>query len=211
MNVLINELPTEWNGYKVNTSFRIGLQISILIYDKDIPDYEKNIIIEELLFSDPKLDENGNEVYDDDVLVTEMRKHPDGEDYKECFNWFMNGWAQEKGKAAEQRTVDYNKDQWRIYADFRQIYHINLNEVDMHWWEFMGLLWNMPYKLSSFLTVKNVREKKVTSKMSSEERNSIKEAQKIYAIEQPEKVKKLNSEEQGNYDSFWEFRNQSKK
>ena len=33
-NVMLDNLPTEWNGYKVNTDFRIGMQIYILQYDQ---------------------------------------------------------------------------------------------------------------------------------------------------------------------------------
>ena len=41
INVMLDPLPVEWNGYKVNTDFRIGIQIYILQYDKDLNKFEK--------------------------------------------------------------------------------------------------------------------------------------------------------------------------
>ena len=89
------------------------------------------------------------------------------------------------------RLMDFNNDQWRIYADFRQIYGINLNEADLHWWEFMGMLWNMPQRQSSFLQVVDIRRKKLKSKMSKEERESIRNAQYIYGLEEKKEKKRV--------------------
>ena len=34
INVMLDPLPEEWNWYKVNTSFRIGIQVFLVQYDK---------------------------------------------------------------------------------------------------------------------------------------------------------------------------------
>ena len=44
INVMLDPLPEEWNGYKVNTSFRIGIQVSLAQYDKYLNKYEKGSI-----------------------------------------------------------------------------------------------------------------------------------------------------------------------
>ena len=208
MNVLLNELPEEWNGYKVNTSFRIGVQLSILQYDKTIPGYEKNGLIVSLMFDELNL-KDGKEQYDKyGCLKTITRDHPAGKELGECYFWFMNGWVTETGSSNKQRTLDFEKDQWRIYADFRQFYGINLNEVDMHWWEFMGMLWNMPYKTSSFLQVVNIRGKEIKPKMSLGEKESIRKAQAVYSLEQPKE--ELPPEKQENKDSYWDFMDKAK-
>lgn len=168
INVMLDPLPTQWNGFEINTSFRIGIQIFILEYDKELSNYEKSLHIVDLMFDD--------------------RPHPYGEELQECITWFLNGWFHDKpGSSKDNRKlVDYDIDQWRIYADFMKIYGIDLSLDEMHWWTFNGLLWNMPYKQSAFMDVINIRKKKIEAKMSAKEKEAIAEAQKIYGLEQPE-------------------------
>lgn len=163
-NVLYEELPEEWNGYPINWWFQVGIQLYLVYEDRELEEFERTEIILELLFPDEK---------------------PPMKEIEECINWFLNGWCQDKSplKTEKKRYMDFNKDQWRIYADFRQIYGINLNEADLHWWEFMGMLWNMPQKQSSFLQVIEIRRKKIKAKMSKEEKAAIKEAQYIYSLD----------------------------
>ena len=184
INVLLDPLPTEWNGYQINTWFQIGIQISLILYDNSMNTYEKNAILTELLFDD--------------------RDHPQGEELDECIEWFVSGWFHDNPGSSKdkRRLVDYDIDQWRIYADFQQIYGIDLSTADMHWWTFCGLLWNMPYKYSSFLHVIEIRQKKITAKMDKEEKKTIREAQRIYSLEQPEKKKEYTPEETQAIDDF---------
>lgn len=163
-NVLYEPLPEEWNGYPLNTWFQIGIQMYLVSEDAKLADFEKTQIIAELLFPD---------------------KLPPLEERQECIVWFLNGWCHDRSpkEKKKRRLLDFNKDQWRIYADFRQIYGVNLNEADLHWWEFMGMLWNMPQRQSSFLQVIEIRQKKITAKMGKEEREAIKQAQYIYGLD----------------------------
>ena len=170
INVMLDPLPTQWNGFEINTSFRIGIQTFILEYDKELSDYEKSLHIVDLMFDD--------------------RPHPYGEELQESITWFLNGWFHDKSGSSKdnRRLVDYDIDQWRIYADFRKIYGIDLSLDEMHWWTFNGLLWNMPYKQSAFMEVIDIRKKKIEAKMSAKEKEAIAEAQKVYGLEQPETV-----------------------
>ena len=209
INVMLDPLPTEWNGYEINTSFRIGLQIMLLQYDKELSDYERNLFIIDLMFDD--------------------RPHPYGEELQECITWFLNGWFHDKPGSSKdnRRLVDYDIDQWRIYADFRKIYGMDLSdlgvqpvydksghavldengfqivkEVEMHWWTFNGLLWNMPYKQSSFMEVIDIRRKTIEARMSAKEKEAIAEAQEIYGLEQPEEKKQYTNEEKAKIDEY---------
>lgn len=60
INVMLDPLPEEWNGYKVNASFRIGIQVFLVQYDKELNEYEKSDALIYLLFDE--------------------REHPDGDD-----------------------------------------------------------------------------------------------------------------------------------
>lgn len=163
-NVLYEPLPEEWNGYPINSWFQVGIQIYLVSEDRELLNFEKTAIIADLLFPDAI---------------------PDADELQECIGWFLNGWCHDRSPQTKEkrRLLDFNIDQWRIYADFRQIYGINLNEADLHWWEFMGLLWNMPQKQSSFLQVIDIRKKKIKAKMSKEEKEAIRTAQYVYGLE----------------------------
>ena len=54
-NVLMDELPTEWEGYQVNTWFQIGIQVYQVYEDDGLSDFEKNDLIIQLLFSNEEL------------------------------------------------------------------------------------------------------------------------------------------------------------
>lgn len=188
INVMLDPLPSEWNGYEVNTDFRVGMQVYILEYDPDLSKAEKSYLIECLLFED----ENG-----------ELRDTPQGDDLQECITWFLNGWFHDREEKTKntRRLVDYDIDQWRIYADFMQIYHIDLSTVDMHWWKFNGLLWNMPYKMSSFMQVIEIRQKKIDANMPKAEKDAIQNAKRIYDLDQ-QVEREYTDEEKSKIDAY---------
>lgn len=192
-NVLYEPLPEEWNGYPINSYFQIGIQIYLAAEDKSLMDFERAEIIAGLLFP--------GEI-------------PPPEEMQECMGWFLNGWCHDRSpKEKEKRKLlDFNRDQWRIYADFRQIYGINLNEADLHWWEFMGMLWNMPERQSSFLQVIDIRRKKIKAKMSKEEKEAIRQAQYIYGLEDVEDKQKreFSLEEKQKIDDVDQIREKMK-
>ena len=189
-NVLFEDLPTEWNGFLLNTGFDIGIQLMQVQYDNSLTEYEKADMLLWLMFGD----ENG------------LREHPQGEDFVECFRWFVNGWFHDNpdpdAQNSRERVVDYDVDQWRIYADFLQIYGINLAVTNMHWWKFCGLLWNMPYRKSSFLQVVQTRQERPRTGAGAEERMNLQKLKKRYALEQLEEKKEYTEEEKSAIDSF---------
>lgn len=190
INVMLDPLPTEWNGHKINTDFRIGIQINLALDDVALNKYEKMDVVAELLFSTEE--ETSTEIY-----------IPTQEEFEQCLEWFLIGWNHDKQIRSKEnkRLIDYDVDQWRIYADFLKIYHIDLSMVDMHWWTFNGLLWNMPYKQSAFMEVIDIRRKKINSKMSNAERDAIQKAQKVYGLEQQED-KEFSEEEKSKIDDY---------
>ena len=72
-NVLIHPLPDEWNGYKINTWFQVGIQVSLIYYDEELTNLEKSSLIIELLFEDEDddSDDDGIEAFDDESEIFE--------------------------------------------------------------------------------------------------------------------------------------------
>ena len=196
MNVLYDRLPAHYEGYRVNMDFQIGIQVSCVFYDSDLSEEEKNRTIIELLFGEEYPDSNG---FSKDII----REYP--EDIEDCITWFMAGWNHDnKTSESQGRSMDYHKDQWRIYADFWRNYRIDLNTAEMHWWVFQGLLWNMGADTSALYNAINIRTKKIGEKYSERDANrQLRDAKRQLAIEDAMgAVKEYTAEENANIDLF---------
>lgn len=166
-NILLDPLPHEWNGYEVDMDFQTGIQVSQCLNDSDLSKQEKLTTAVSLMFPGEYPGISGA--------------------IEEALNWYLNGWNHDnvhKGKKSDVVLMDFDIDQWRIYAAFRQQYGINLNRQQLHFWEFMGLLSNL--EECAFTRVISIRDKKITSKMSKEEKEAYSNAKKMYAIRREE-------------------------
>lgn len=164
-NVLLDPLPREWHGYPVDMDFQTGIQISQCLTDADLSNEERAATAVALIFPE---------------------QYPtDAQELQKALEWYLNGWnhdqvSSKKKESKSTELMDFDIDQWRIYAAFRQQYGINLNRQRLHFWEFMGLLSNL--EECAFTRVISIRDKKVTSKMSKEEKDAYVKAKKMYAI-----------------------------
>lgn len=162
-NVLLDPLPEEWKGYRINTDFSIGIQMQQALEDESLSAYEKYSVCAEMLFAD-KIPDNWGDI-------------------AEAIEWFLTSYNHDNpGKKQKQKNkmMDWDVDQWRIYAAFRSQYNIDLNTEHLHWFIFMGLLTNL--EECTFQRVIDIRQKKVDSKMGSEQREHIKELKRIYGL-----------------------------
>lgn len=168
-NILLDPLPREWHGYPVDMDFQTGIQISQCLTDADLSKEERVATAVALIFPE---------------------QYPtDAKEIREALEWYLNGWNHDQvtDKKKESKGIelmDFDIDQWRIYAAFRQQYGINLNRQRLHFWEFMGLLSNL--EECAFTRVISIRDKKITSKMSKEEKEAYVNAKKMYAIRREE-------------------------
>lgn len=185
-NIMLDRLPDHWNGYPIDTDFRTGIQISQCLADETLSDMESNITAVELLFPDEE-------------------QTPPYEEAAEAIKWFLTEYNHDNhtGKNKESVIFDFDIDQWRIYAAFLSQYHIDLNTVQMHWFTFMGLLSNISE--CSLTNVMDIRQKKITSKMSNEEKRAIKESKEIFKLKPQEE--KLSPEEQEAVSNFMKYAN----
>lgn len=169
-NILLDEYPEHWNGYALNTDFRIGIMITLASADPNLSERERASAIINLLFKD--------------------EIPPAGEIF-ECITWFLNGWQHDHHKKSDGASVmDFNIDQGRIYSAFISQYQIDLNREDMHFWRFMYLLTNL--EECSFTRVVDIRAKKLNGKMPGEERKHYTNMKRVFAIN----VEKEKTEEE---------------
>ena len=173
-NVLLDPLPTEYRGFPIDSDFQIGIQIMQALEDGELSRQEGQAVALSLLFLQE--DAQGNQL-----------PLPDAETALEGLVWFLTDWNHDhNSKVDKTRITDFNIDQWRIYSAFKQHYGINLNIDKLHFWEFMGLLTTLPE--CAYTRVIDIRAKKITSKMGTDEKKAYTELKKVYALDQPNEV-----------------------
>lgn len=175
-NILLDELPQEWEGIPIDSDFQIGIQMFWALGDEKLSNMERINIAGQLLF--------GEEMPGDYNRVVQG------------INWFLGGWNTDnipKDKV-EQPVMDYQQDQWRIWTAFLRQYGINLNRKRLHFWEFMALLRNLDE--CSFTRVVDIRTKPITGKMSAEEKKFYTGQKGIYALKTGKKPDKEYTEEE---------------
>lgn len=168
-NVLLDGLPIQYEGHRINTDFRIGVQMSQAVEDPELNQTEKIAICVDLLF--------GGE--DSGPL-------PDPKTAAAGVQWFLTGWVTDRPGKEKTTTpiMDFDVDQWRIYAAFRSQYHIDLNTADLHFWVFMALLSTL--NECAYTRVLDIRTRKPHKKASAEEKKMLAELKKRFALETKE-------------------------
>lgn len=194
-NVMLDKLPTEYKGYPIDSDFGIGIQIMQVLENEELSQQERIGKALSLLFITD--DEEGNAL-----------PLPDINTAIEGLKWFLTDWYHDKPNEKDKAKVtDYDIDQWRIYSGFKQHYRINLQTDNLHFWEFMGLLTTLPE--CAYTRVIDIRSRKITPKMSAEEKKALKEAKKIYALDALEED--LTDEEKEAVEAFMALVGKGKK
>ena len=195
-NVLLDPLPTEYEGFPIDSDFQTGIQMMQVLEDEELSQQEQIGTALSLLFLQE--DEDGNPL-----------PIPDAQTAVEGLVWFLTDWNHDhNSKSDKARITDYDIDQWRIYSAFRQHYGINLNTEKMHFWEFMGLLITLPE--CAYTRVIDIRSKKFTSKMGKDERKAYTELKKVYALDQTKEVEYTDGQKQA-IDDFDRMMEEQKK
>lgn len=185
-NILLDPLPDEWQGYPIDSDFQTGIQIFWILNDDDLSNREKLTQCREFLFPE-SAPRTANEIWS-------------------AVMWFLNGWNTDnlpKGKV-EAPVMSYQKDQWRIWVAFKRQYSIDLNMDKVHFWCFMALLRNLDE--CSFTQVIDIRSKKITPKMSKEERKWYKEMKAMYDLKDSRVKREYTEEEVAKIDAFDEMK-----
>lgn len=180
-NVILDPLPNVWvndagEEYPIETDFRIGIQMCMIQEDPDLNTQEKVEELVKLLFVD--------------------RIPATAQEVEECARFFLNGWFHDNESSVKEnrRLIDFDVDQWRIYAAFKQQYGLDLDEAaDMHFWKFMGLLSSL--NECAYTRVIDIRQRKFKPKMDKEERKSLQEAKEVYELKQRRSAEEAAEEE----------------
>lgn len=157
MNILLDDLPEaiEVNGveYAVNFDFRTGLACILDMESSELTDEEKCILLLRRIYGDV-IPEDGETAIKLAVKFLDGGKEPPEEE---------NPFADNK------RLYSFEKDSALIYAAFQQTHGINLQKVDLHWWQFLALFQDLGAD-TAFCNMINLRRRVNSGEATKEER-----------------------------------------
>ena len=177
--------------YKINTDFRVAIECQEIALDDSIGDFERAVAIIYKLFGDDGLDDSNNY----EKLLELAQK------YLSCGKEVDN-------KTNEEPDMDFIQDMPYIKASFRSDYNINLDDEEMHWWEFYDLMNGLSNSEMGNCCVlnriRNLRTFDTKDIKDQKELAKINEAKKQVALKKREVKKELTYEQKRNIDNFYE-------
>ncbi len=163
MNLLIDKLPTDYEGLKINTNFRSFILFELLMQDNEISQKDKILLTLSYFF---------------DERPKDVKKAIEG------VLWFYRCGEKEKhsksgGNGKQKQIYSFEHDAKYIYSAFLDQYGIDLNEIDyLHWFKFRALFEGlksdnkiceiMGYRAIDLNKIKDKEEKKKYRKLQRE-------------------------------------------
>ena len=133
MNLLIDKLPTDYEGLKIDTNFRSFILFELLMQDSSLKKEEKIMLALNLFFEDKGF-ENAEEIKKAIKGILWFYTLGKSEDKKEIKK-------KEKTVEKKQKAIySFEYDANLIYSAFLSQYRLDLNEIEyLHWWKFKSL------------------------------------------------------------------------
>jgi len=165
MNILIDGLPQEANGKRINSDYRAMVLFELMMQDPNVTKECKIPLAIDLLYAEP---------------VDTVESGVDG------LLWFYScGEPQALGKSdggsSHERAYDFEQDAPYIYAAFLSTYGVDLNRTKyLHWWKFRAMFNSLPddCKLAQIMGYRLTD----TSKMKGEEKKYYEHMKRLYKI-----------------------------
>jgi len=160
----------EINGkqYKIDTDYRTALKCFDVINDDSIHDYERALAIIYLLFE--VVPQNDKEL---DIFL-EKTKY-----YLQC------GKKLEKTKEPD---IDFKQDAGYIMSSFMSDYHVDLNVVNLHFWQYIDLIEGLTNECV-LNRVRDIRNFDISKEKDAKKRKEIIEMKKRVALKKNDKTK----------------------
>lgn len=169
MNILVDKLPTDYEGLKINTNFRSFILFELLMQDREIEKEEKIVLALNLFY---------------EGIPTDIKKAIDG------IVWFYTRGKKIKQEENEEnkknnkkkKIYSYEHDADLIYTAFLDQYGLDLNDVVyLHWFKFKAMFEGLKddNKICKAMSYRAIDLNKIKDK---EERKKYKKLQKDWAL-----------------------------
>ena len=166
MNLLVDKLPTEYKGLKIDTNFRSFILFELLMQDNKVKEKDKIMMSIKLFYKEPPKD---------------LKKAIEG------ILYFYRCQEEEKvgksgGESTKKQIYSYEYDAKLIYSAFLDQYGIDLNEIEyLHWFKFKALFegLNNENKICEIMSYRAIDLNKIKDK---EERKKYRRLQRQFAL-----------------------------
>lgn len=177
--------------YKINTDFRVALECNRISSDKTIGQYYRALKLIGTLYGEEVIDNK-----DDHAKLLEYAR-----------SYLLCGKEKEIDHEKDFKPdMDYDQDMDYIEASFMSDYHIDLANVEMHWWKFNNLmngLSNSEFGNCCILNrIRNLRNYDLKDIKDPKERRKIEEAKKAVALKNQSEKPKATEEQLKNAEEF---------
>lgn len=169
MNLLTHELPTavEIDGAEVaiNTDFRDALRVILAFEDDELVAVEKRLVLLSSLYAEPP--QNMMAAFEQGVKFLNGGEVPDPDD--------------EPGP----RLYSFEQDARFIFAAFRATHGLDLSTVELHWWAFLALFFDLGQD-TTFCQLVALRKRVKSGKASKEEKQAAREMGDVFELAEPD-------------------------
>lgn len=168
MNILIDRLPQEYEGLRIDTNFRSFILFELLMQDNSLNEKQKIALAINLFYEE---------------TPTDFKKAIKG------ILWFYSGGKENKKEKKQsvanntkKQIYSFEHDADLIYSAFLGQYNIDLNEIEyLHWWKFKSLFegLNDENKICQYMSYRSMDISKIKDK---EQKKHYKELQRKVAL-----------------------------
>ena len=160
-NVLLDPLPSTFDGGEVRTDYRQALKFFRIVESSNMDAEEKSVLILRCLFE--RLPRHSDQLW---TFV----------------QWYISGGEVGKDATPGEKVLDFEQDAGRIHAAFLQVYGIDLRTTDMHWWLFLSLFRSLPAEGTDLARAIEIRSKKIEKGMDKKTARALRKAKAAYAL-----------------------------
>ena len=150
MNIILDKLPTEYEGLKIETNFRSFILFELLMQDRNVSENNKIMLALNLFYKE---------------VPEDIKKGIDG------ILWFysrgIENDTKKEGNSSKNRIYSFEHDANLIYSAFLSQYNIDLNEIEyLHWWKFKSLFegLNEENKICKYMQYRSIDLSKIKDK-----------------------------------------------
>ena len=120
-NKLPETVTVSGKKYKINTDFRVWIDITKLLENSHISTVDKCLSM---------------------LMLGYHKKFPKdtSQAISALLNFYLQGRTNTKKTSCGEQTIDFDSDEGALYAAFLQQYRIDLYNENLHWWSFLNLL-----------------------------------------------------------------------
>ena len=184
MNLLVDRLPTDYEGLKIDTNFRSFILFELLMQDNEVKEKDKILLALKLFYKEP---------------IKDIKKAIDG------ILWFYKCGENKKtpkkgGNERKKLIYSFEYDAKYIYSAFLDQYGIDLNEIDqLHWFKFKALFEGLKSdnKICEIMSYRAINLNKIKDK---NEKEKYKRLQRQWAL--PDN-RTIDEKEQDFANSLW--------